>query len=198
MWNANYGGPMYGFQAYNKSPMMLSMLGGIVSDAAVWRAMGEWARAWQFKHPSPWDYAFFMSRALANHTTDLGWFWYYWLFTTDAVHGSIQQVTAKGGKAMVAVRQDGEMPSPVVLEVQFAGQGKPIKAMPNSRILNDSTAVVTWPVDVWFDGRRTFEAALDFGGRPIVKVTLDPGKRFPDRDASDNIWPRQPAPVSPR
>ena len=196
MWNANHGGPMYGFQAYSKAPMMLSMLGGIVGDSAVWRAMSEWANAWQFKHPSPWDYAFFMSRALASRAPDLGWFWYYWLFTTDAVHGSIQQVTTRGSRTSVTVRQDGEMPAPVVLEVRFAAQGKPIKPMANSRLVDDTTAIVTWPVDVWFSGRRSFEAALDFGGRPIEKVTLDPGKRFPDRDPSDNIWPRQPGAVT--
>jgi hypothetical protein len=198
MWNANHGGPMYGFQAYSKAPMMLSMLGGIVGDTAVWRAMSEFAQAWQFKHPSPWDYAFFMSRALANHTTDLGWFWYYWLFTTDAVHGSIQQVATTGSRTTVTVRQDGEMPAPVVLEVRFGPQGKPVRPMANSRMVNDTTAVVTWPVDVWFDGRRTFEAVLDFGGRPIEQVTLDPGRRFPDRDAGDNVWPRQKAPVVSR
>ena len=82
MWNANYGGPMYGFQAYQKAPLMLSMLGGIVGDSAVWNAMSGYAKAWQFKHPSPWDYAFFMSNALGQ---DLGWFWYYWLFTTESV-----------------------------------------------------------------------------------------------------------------
>ncbi len=32
MWDANYGGPMYSFQAYSKAPMMLSMLGGVVGD----------------------------------------------------------------------------------------------------------------------------------------------------------------------
>ncbi|MGD8278202.1 MAG: M1 family metallopeptidase, partial [Gemmatimonadota bacterium] len=59
MWNANYGGPGYSYQAYGKTPPMLSMLGGIVGDTAVWRAHSEWAKAWRFKHPSPWDYAFF-------------------------------------------------------------------------------------------------------------------------------------------
>jgi hypothetical protein len=55
---------------------------------------------------------------------------------------------------------------------------------------DDRTAVVTWPVDVWFNGSRTFEATLDFGGRSITSVTLDPRCRFPDRDPSDNVWPR--------
>lgn len=53
MWDANYGGPMYSFQAYSKAPLMLSMLGGIVGDTEVWRAMSEYAHAWRFKHPSP-------------------------------------------------------------------------------------------------------------------------------------------------
>ena len=198
MWDANYGGPMYGFQAYSKAPMMLSMLGGIVGDTAVWRAMSGYAHAWRFKHPSPWDYAFFMSHALANHEADLGWFWYYWLFTTDAVDGSIQQVAAKGRRTTVTVRQDGEMPSPVVLEVRFAAAGKPIKPMANSWMVDSVTALVTWPVNVWFGGSRTFDAGLDFGGRAIEKITLDPAARFPDRDPSDNVWPRSGGTPQPR
>ncbi len=37
MWNANWAGPMYGYQTYSKTPLMLSMLGGIVGDSAVQR-----------------------------------------------------------------------------------------------------------------------------------------------------------------
>ena len=187
MWNANQAGPMYGFQAYTKTPMMLSMLGGVVGDSAVWRAMSDYARTWRFKHPSPWDYMFFMNATLGQ---DLGWFWYYWLFTTESVDGSIRSVTTAGPRTTVTVRQDGQMPSPVVLEVRFAPTGPPIRPMPNSRMTDSVTAVVTWPVDVWFAGNRTFEAQLDFGGRAIERITFDPRRRFPDRDPSDNVWPR--------
>ena len=187
MWDANYGGPMYSFQAYVKAPMMLSMLGGVVGDTAVWRAMSQYAKAWRFKHPSPWDYAFFMSNALQR---DLGWFWYYWLFTTEAVDGSIQQVTAARSRTTVTVREDGQMPSPVVLKVRFAPQGPAIRLMPNSVMADSASAIVTYPVDVWFGGSRTFQAVLDFGPRRIEKITLDPACRFPDRDVTDNTWPR--------
>ena len=190
MWNANYGGPMYGFQAYRKAPLMLSMLGGIVGDSAVWNAMSGYAKAWQFKHPSPWDYAFFMSNALGQ---DLGWFWYYWLFTTESVDGSIQQVTASGSHTTVTVRQDGQMPSPVVLKVLFAPEGPAITPMANSTMIDDATAIVTYPADVWFSGSRTFDAVLNFGGRPIEKIILDPRCRFPDGDVTDNMWPRDTA-----
>lgn len=82
------------------------------------------------------------------------------------------------------------MPSPVVLKVQFAAKGPTIRPMKNSVMLDDTTAQVTFPVDVWFDGRRTLDADLDFGGRQITKLTLDPDGRFPDGNPRDNSWPQ--------
>jgi hypothetical protein len=187
MWNANYGGPMYSFQAYSKAPLMLSMLGGIVGDSAVWEAMSEYSEAWTFKHPSPWDYAYFMNNALGQ---DLSWFWYYWLFTTESVDGSIQEVATSESGATVTVRQDGGMPSPVVLRVEFSPDGPPITAIANSVMEGNKSAIVTYPVDVWFSGDRTFKAELGFGPREILRITLDPRGRFPDRDPSDNLWIR--------
>jgi len=193
MWDANFGGPLYGFQAYSKAPMMLSALGGVVGDTAVQRAMSEYAHAWRFKHPSPWDYMFFMDGALKQ---DLGWFWYYWLFTTETVNGSITGVRTSGSTTTVSVRQDGQMPSPVVLAVHFAPAGPAIRPMANAMMVDDSTALVTWPADVWFAGSRTFEAKLQFGKRAIERIVLDPHCRFPDSDVDDNTWPR-PAPAAP-
>jgi len=194
MWDGNYAGPFYGFQAYGKAPLMLSSLGGVVGDSAVWRAMSDYAKAWRFKHPSPWDYANFMDNALHQ---DLGWFWNYWLFTTESVDGSIQNVQISGRRTAVTIRQSGEMPSPVILKVDFAPNGPAIRPMANSKMLDANSAIVTWPVDVWFAGSRTFIANLDFGGRAIAKITLDPNGRFPDHDASDNVWPRRPAATRP-
>jgi len=191
MWNANYAGPQfYGFTTYSKTPLMLSMLGGIVGDSAVQRAHSEWGKAWLFKHPSPWDWMFFMQKALGR---DLGWFWYYWLFTTESVDGSIQDVRTAGIRTTVTVRQGGQMPSPVVLKVRFAASGPAIRPMQNAQMTDSVTAIVTWPVDVWFAGSRTFAAHLMFGARKIEQITLDPQCRFPDSDPSDNVWPRQPA-----
>jgi len=187
MWNANYAGPaMYPLQTYQKAPMMLSMLGGIVGDDAVQRAMREYTKAWAFKHPSPWDFVAMMNGELKQ---DLNWFWYYWLWTTESVDGSIAKVVTSGTRTTVTVRHSGQMPSPVVLRVRFAPDGPAIKPMPNSKV-EGSSALVTWPVDVWFNGSRSFEAVLDFGRRAITSVQLDPACRFPDRDPSDNVWPK--------
>jgi hypothetical protein len=186
MWDNNYGGPFAGYVTYNKAPMMLSMLGALVSDSAVQRAMAAYARDWRFRHPSPWDFMFAMNRELDRN---LDWFWYYWLFTTESVDGGISRVEARGRRWLVTVRQAGEMPSPIVLKVEFVPGRVPIRPMRNSVVSGDS-AIVTWPVEVWFDGARSRTVTLDFGSRPIARITLDPAVRFPDRDRSDNSWPR--------
>jgi len=185
MTDANYDGPMYGFTTYGKAPMMLSMLGGIVGDSNVTRAMSNYAKTWRFKHPSPWDFMFTMNR---EFQMDLGWFWYYWLFTTESSDGSIASVTTSGGKTYVTVHQAGEMPAPVILQVEFAADGPAIKPMPNA-VVTGNTALVTWPVDVWFGGGRNFVAELNFGGRKIERITYDPQRRFPDSNPADNTWP---------
>ena len=138
---------------------------------------------------APWDYAFFMDNALHQ---DLGWFWNYWLLTTESVDGGIQDVKTSGRRTAVTVRQNGQMPTPVILKVEFAPTGNAIKPMSNSQMVDPNTAIVTFPVDVWFNGSRTFVANLDFGGRAITRISLDPAGRFPDRDVTDNIWPRAP------
>jgi hypothetical protein len=186
MWDANYDGPMYGFVTYGKAPLMLSMLGAIVGDSAVQRAMSGYAHAWRFKHPSPWDYMFYMDKALNR---DLGWFWNAWLFETAIVDNAITDVTTKGPQVTVRVRQGGDMPSPVVLDITFSGRPPAIAGMKNAQV-SGNTVRVTYPVDVWFDGRRTFDAVMRFGGQKIVKVVVDPDARFPDSNQADNVWPR--------
>lgn len=188
MWSANDAGSGYSFQTYSKTPLMLSMLGGIVGDEAVINAMKKYTAAWAFKHPSPWDYMFFMNNELGQ---DLEWFWYYWLWTTEAVDGSIQNVKTAGSKTTVTVQQAGQMPSPVVLKVEFEAAGPAIKTLPNAKMIDATTAEVTWPVSVWFDGKRTFNADMNFGKRKIKKITFDPHGRFPDSDVADNVWPRK-------
>ena len=50
--------------------------------------------------------------------------------------------------------------------------GPEIKPMPDAKMLDSNTVEITWPVDVWWDGSRTFDAVLDFGSRKIMKITL--------------------------
>jgi hypothetical protein len=190
MWNANYAGPQYyGFTTYSKVPLMLSSLGGIVGDSSVIAAHRAFARAWRFKHPSPWDWMFFMERALGQ---DLGWFFHGWLFTNTSTDAAITAVRTTGRRTIVTIREEGQLPSPVVLDVTLTPGTARVPRQPGLVMTDSVTARVTLPASVWFDGRRTREVVLDLGGRTVERIVLDPGRRFPDRDPSDNVWPRTP------
>ncbi len=160
------------------------------------RLIFEYSKAWGFKHPSPWDYVFFMNNTLKQ---DLSWFWYYWLWTTESVDGRIANVSTVKARATVTVRQDRQMPSPVVLKVKFTAPGQLPQPVANAtvKVVDPQTALMKWPVDVWFNGNRTFRAAFDTGGRVIETITLDPACRFPDRDPNDNVWPALTPPLAP-
>jgi hypothetical protein len=187
MWDANYDGPLYSFVTYGKAPLMLSMLGAVVGDSAVQQAMSGYARAWRFRHPSPWDYMFYMDKALHR---DLGWFWYYWLFTTATADNDLAAVTTSGGKLNVTVRQDGDMPTPVVLDVTFAGKPPAPPAKVDATV-QGNTMRLTWPVDIWFSGKRAVDLSIPTGSASVTKVVLDPDGRFPDTSGADNVWPRE-------
>lgn len=188
MWNANYGGPAgYSYQTYSKTPLMLSMLGGIFGDEEVQRAHREFGLAWRFKHPSPWDWMFSMERSLG---ADLGWFWNTWLFSNEATHHALEHVRTVDGRSTFTVRHHGQMPAPIHLRVQLAAQGPAVRVPPGARTVGPLEYELTWPVEIWFDGRRSHSITLDFGGRAVQQVTLDPHARVPDRDPSDNVWPR--------
>ena len=186
--DANYGGPMYSAsQTYGKAPMMLSMLGGIVGDSAVQRAMSNYARTWRFKHPSPWDFMFVMNRELKQ---DLGWFWYYWLFTTESV-GRLDRVGERRRAARRRSRcgRTGEMPSPVVLRVEFAAE-RPGAQADEERGHRRRTSPRS--PGRWTSGSAgagpSWRSWTSAGGRSR-RSSLDPERRFPDRDPADNIWP---------
>ncbi|HET7583882.1 MAG TPA: M1 family metallopeptidase [Gemmatimonadaceae bacterium] len=171
MWPSDYAGPAYGEQAYVKAPVALHALGAIVGDSAVDRALAEYARAWRFKHPSPWDFFMSMNRSLGR---DLDWFWAAWWFGTEAFDQGIAGVQQLGDSARVTVADHGGMAMPVILRVEY-GDG--------------TSEMVQRPASVWFGGARETSVAIPLRGRRVARITLDPEHRFQDVQPDDNAWP---------
>jgi hypothetical protein len=170
MWPTDFAGPYHSIQAYVKAPLALHALGGVVSDSAVRAAFAGYARAWRYKHPSPWDFFMYMDRALGR---DLGWFWNSWWFTNQTFNQGIANVKVVNGTITLTVADHGEMPMPVIARVDFT---------------DGSSEVVTRAASVWFRGTRSTMLTLPLRGKSIAHVTLDPEYRFQDSDRSNNEW----------
>ncbi|HEY7877896.1 MAG TPA: M1 family metallopeptidase, partial [Gemmatimonadaceae bacterium] len=170
MWPSDFAGPTYEEQAYVKAPVALFALGGVVGDSAVKNAFAAYANAWRFKHPSPWDFFFFMNHQLGQ---DLGWFWNAWWFTRETFDQGISAVTRVNGHLKIRVTDHGDMAMPIIARIDWS---------------NGTTQTVTRPASVWFDGSRSFTLAVPTRGRKAKSVSLDPENRFQDLNRGDNEW----------
>lgn len=172
MWISDYAGAGTGVQVYSKAEIALNALGAIVGDSAVGRAFAEYAKAWKYKHPTPYDFFFSMNKSLGKN---LDWFWYEWFFTTYTTDQAIESVTTSGGDAILTVRDHGDLVSPVIAAVTFT---------------DGTTGTVMLPAARWFNGSRTLTERIPLNGRTIKSVVLDPENRFQDLDTSNNVWPK--------
>ena len=150
--------------------MRLSMLGGVVGDSAVNTAFAAYARAWRFKHPSPWDFFMFMDHQLGK---DLGWFWNAWWFTTETFDQGLASVHERGGQLAMTVADHGTMAMPVLARIAWS---------------DGTTQDVTRPASVLFAGHRTVTITVPTRGRRATSLTLDPENRFQDLNRTDNSW----------
>jgi hypothetical protein len=174
MWNSNFAAEGTGVQVYSKAEIALNALGGIVGDSAVGRAFAEYAKAWKYKHPTPYDFFFSMNKSLKRN---LDWFWYEWFFTTYTTDQSIESVTTSGSDAILTVRDKGDLVSPVIAAIEFT---------------DGSRGTVMLGAERWFSGTRALSERIPLNGRTIKSVVLDPDNRFQDLDRTNNSWPKAP------
>jgi hypothetical protein len=136
-------------------------------DAAFRQYIGRWA----YKHPTPADFFRSVEDGVGE---DLSWFWRSWFHTTEILDQAVDSVTAAdsaGAGSRIHLRNAGQMPMPVELEL----------------VMDDgSKEQLRLPVEVWYGGSRY--TALVPGPTRIVGVTIDPKNHFPDIRRENNRW----------
>ena len=163
--------------AYTKPAVVLNALRNAVGASTFDRAMREYAAAWSYKHPQPWDFFDTFERVAGR---DLDWFWYPWFFETGVLDQSIESVRPVSGGVEVVIRDRGENPMPAFVAV------------------TSSTGVITEgevPVEEWLRGAgtRTTVVSVPTSGT-VTRVEIDPRGLFPDANRANNVWTPPAAP----
>ena len=167
--------------AYTKPASVLLALRTVLGDSVFDRALREYARAWSYRHPQPWDFFATVERVAGR---DLDWFWYPWFFETGVLDQAIESVRPVSGGVEVVIRDRGDNPMPVYVAAT-SGEG----------MVTEQEA----PVEEWLagGGRRTMTVLLPTSGA-VTRVEIDPRRRFPDADRANNVWtPPAPSPAAP-
>lgn len=162
----------FGIASYMKPATLLVALREVIGERAFQRAYETFIDEWAFKHPYPWDLFNTFERVSGR---DLDWFWRSWYYETWTLDQAVEAVLAEDDSSTIVIRDEGLAPMPVRLEIT----------------LEDGTVLErTATVDVWLTGKATATVTVPTAS-PVVRVEIDPERRFPDVDRGDNVWTRE-------
>ena len=159
--------------AYTKPGLGLILLRDrIVGAERFDPAFRQFIDRWAYKHPTPADFFRSMEDGVGE---DLSWFWRSWFYTTEVLDQAVDSVAAvadsSGSSSKVHLRNAGQMPMPVELEL----------------VMDDGTKEqLRLPVEVWYGG-STYTATVP-GPKKVVGVTIDPKSHYPDIRRENNRW----------
>ncbi len=166
-----------GIAAYEKPSIMLNALRDVVlGEERFDAAFREYVNRWAYKHPTPWDFFHTMENVSGE---DLGWFWRAWVLNTWKLDQAIKDVkyirNDPGNGVNITIQNLEKMAMPVLIKiVEENGKEHDLKL----------------PVEVWQHGYQwTFHVATTSN---IKDVILDPDKKLPDVNRSNNKMKEKP------
>ena len=159
--------------AYLKPGQMLHALREqVLGEERFDRAFQEYVRRWAFKHPTPWDFFHTIENVSGE---DLSWFWRAWVLNSWKLDVTVKDVRYKKGDATkgaeITVENLEKMVMPLSIRITE---------------VNGNEQTIQLPVEVWQRGAQwTFSAHTT---SEIKQVVVDPDKKLPDWDRSNNTW----------
>lgn len=165
-----------GIAAYMKPSQMLNSLRDIVLGKDRFdAAFREYIKRWAYKHPTPWDFFHTIENVSGE---DLGWFWRGWVLNTwklDMAVKGVKYVDDKPAEgADITIENLEKMVMPVTVLVKET---------------NGKEHRIDLPVEVWQRGAEwTFGVPTT---SEIQEVVLDPDKKLPDWNRTDNSWKKK-------
>jgi hypothetical protein len=199
MWKADIEEPLttqadeyqtrtgYYLGAYSKGDMYLSQLGYIAGDETLIKIMLEYYKRWKFKHPDAND---FLRVAEDVSGLQLDWYRDYWVNTTKHIEYGIDSLWEEGGKTLIRLKRNGEMPMPIDLMVEYKDNTKEIAYVPTYSMFGEkpvedkSIPRTTFPAWKWT--HATYIVSVNKKLAAIKTIEIDPTRRMADVERRNN------------
>ncbi len=118
---------VYNTNAYTKGKLFLLQLGYITGEKVLEKIMLEYYNRWAFKHPTADD---FIKVAEKVSGMQLQWYKQYMVNTIKTVDYKIDSLWEEGNETKVRLRNAGEMPMPIDLQVTYKDGSKAVHYIP--------------------------------------------------------------------
>lgn len=137
-------GNMYFSSYYNRAGAAYYFLRDALGKEVFDKALREYIRIWNGKHPMPYDFFFTFNRVAGD---DLSWFWKPWFFDFGYPDLTIIDARMEGTKVKFLVRKLGNIPIPVSATI-YLNNGKTIKYYESARIWSSGETQVWLETEV--------------------------------------------------
>jgi hypothetical protein len=160
-----------GMVAYMKPAIGLIMLREYVLGAERFdNAFRSYIETWAYKHPQPTDFFNHMENVAGEN---LSWFWQGWFYGNGNIDLGLNAVVPYAGNYVAIINNKGDIPMPVLLEIEFADGSKERQML---------------PVEIWQRG-DTWNHLIKTT-KKVKSVVIDPDKVLPDINLGNDSWPQ--------
>ncbi|MEJ7737487.1 MAG: M1 family metallopeptidase [Chitinophagaceae bacterium] len=183
-FNTNYA---YSIASYSKGQVFMEQLGYITGAAVRDSILLEYYRLWRFKHPNVND---FMRVAEKISNMKLDWYREYWVNTTKLINYGIDSLWEENGKTKIRLKNNGEMPMPVDLQLTFNDGSKELHYIPMYLMFGEKPiefpSVPRMVHEAWKWTHPTYIIEINRKAGDLSGIEIDPTKRMADIDRRDN------------
>jgi hypothetical protein len=166
---------LFGTSSYDKPSEALQLLREeVLGHDAFDDAFRTYVKRWAYKHPTPADFYRTMEDVGGRR---LDWFFREWFVENPHFDQAIDTV-------LTASRGDTS-----VVTVVYGNRARGVLPIRARLTLSDGSKVdYDYPAEVWSTNTVHYIRQYRFNGKRVVKVEIDPEKRIPDIDRSNNTW----------
>jgi hypothetical protein len=171
---------LLGLAAYVKPSVGLQLLRQeIMGPAAFDDAFRTYIQRWAYKHPSPTDFYRTMEDVGGRR---LDWFWREWFKENPHFDQAIDSVGSS---------RAGDVEN---VTVQYGNRARGVLPILARFTFSDgSTENFDYPAEVWSRNTVRYQRSYAFRGKTLTRIEVDPDRRLPDTDRTNNVWGSAPA-----
>lgn len=171
--SSNIRGDMYGNHAYFRPANAYNIMRDFMGDAQFKKALQEFMKRWEGKHPTPYDFFFTFEDVTDD---DMSWFWEPWFYRQGYPDVAVDTAFVSGELLKINITKEGELPIPVAINVKFK-DGTSKKAYRSASVWKPGSANEEED-EIWIE--------MEISGKPSVIELGNP--YIPDADTTNNYW----------
>ena len=178
----------YGLSSYYKGAVFMVQLGYIVGDQNLDKILLEYYQEWRFKHPNADD---FIRVAEKVSHMQLAWYQDFWIKSIKKIDYGIDSLwETSPGKMRVRLRNLGQVPMPIDVNLQFSDGSRELAYIPLYSMFGskppENSGIPRSEQDAWKWTSPTYEFEVNHKLTDLRVIEIDASHRMADVNRNNN------------